>query len=121
MDRRRVSREKVGSVTSPEVRLSPNARNFVRDSRGVGAVTVTSNVQDVDCAAASVAVHCTVVVPTGKSDPDCRVQLTCTGGTPPAAVGGLKVTATGVPRLDVDDEMLDGQLTAERRHGRVGG
>jgi hypothetical protein len=29
-------------------------------------------------------------------DPDCRVQLTCTGATPPAVVGDEKVTTAGL-------------------------
>jgi hypothetical protein len=51
------------------------------------AVTVTVNVQDAVADAASVAVHCTLVVPTPNADPEGRVQVTATGATPPAVVG----------------------------------
>jgi hypothetical protein len=84
-------------VTSPEVRLSPNARNFVRDNLTAGADTVTVNVHDREVAAASVAVHCTEVTPRGKADPDWRLQLTCTGETPPVVVGAANVTDTAPP------------------------
>src|SRR5690554_5901800 len=86
-----------GTVISPAVRLSPKARNLVRDNSGIGAVTDTVNVQARMVEAPSVAVHCTGVSPTGNSAPDVCVQLTRTGATPPVVVGGLKVTATGAP------------------------
>ena len=47
----------VGTVTSPKVRLSPNARKRVREMRGTGAFTVTMNEHDTDVEAASIAVH----------------------------------------------------------------
>jgi hypothetical protein len=47
----------MGAVTSPAVRLSPNARNLVRVIRGIIAVTVTTNEHVLVDAAASVAVH----------------------------------------------------------------
>ena len=60
-----------GTVTSPAVMLSPNARNFVLVSRGaIVKVTLTLNVHAADCPAASLAVHWTVVVPWVKSEPD---------------------------------------------------
>jgi hypothetical protein len=67
--------------------LSPNARNLVRDSCGTGAATVTVNVQDAVACAASVAVQRTVVDPNGNTDADAGVQLVCTGGRPPPAIG----------------------------------
>jgi len=42
-------------------------------------------------------VHCTCVAPLLKSDPDARVQVVCTGATPPEVVGALNVTAVGLP------------------------
>ena len=41
--------------------------------------------------------HCTGVAPTGNGDPDARLQLTCTGDTPPVVVGGGNVTDTAAP------------------------
>jgi hypothetical protein len=58
------------------------------------------NVQDLVVETASVAVHCTGVAPTGNADPDARLQLTCTGGTPPVVVGEGKVTDTAPPEND---------------------
>jgi hypothetical protein len=55
------------------------------------------NVQDLAAASASVAVHCTGVAPTGNGDPDVRLQLTCTGDTPPVVVGDGNVTDTAAP------------------------
>jgi hypothetical protein len=63
-------------------------------------VTLTLNTHDRVVGAASVAEHCTSVVPTEKSEPDVRVQLTCTGATPPVVLGALKLTATGLPFAD---------------------
>jgi hypothetical protein len=83
----------VGLDTSPAVMLSPNARNFVRVSCGAGAATVTLKVHDAVACAASVAVHRTVVVPTGKIEADAGVQLFCTGDRPPLTTGEPKVTA----------------------------
>jgi hypothetical protein len=73
--------------------------NRVRVSRGaeVATVTFTLNVQDADRPAESLAVHCTDVVPTPKSDPDCRVHETCTGAAPPEVAGCGEVTATWPP------------------------
>ena len=42
-------------------------------------------------------------------DPGSRVQLTCTGATPPVVVGGAKGTATVEPS-NVTDVALPGQL-----------
>jgi hypothetical protein len=50
-------------------------------------LTVTENEHDAVDAAASVAVHCTAVVPAPKADPDGREQLTEIGTTPPVVVG----------------------------------
>jgi hypothetical protein len=82
--------------------LSPNARNFVRDSCGTGAATTTWNVHERVVGAVSVAVHCTSVLPTGNNEPEVRVQLTWTDPTPPDVIGAANVTATGLPLLDVE-------------------
>jgi hypothetical protein len=73
--------------------LSPNARIRVLASCGTGAPTVTVKLHDAVACAASVAVHRTVVVPTGNTDADAGLQLVCTGATPPVATGAAKVTA----------------------------
>ena len=90
----------IGAVTSPAVRLSPYARNLVRDNRGIAASTVTVNVHVADCDAASTAVHFTDVEPIGKKAPDCLEQLTCTGSTPPLVHGAAKVTGMAAPVVD---------------------
>ena len=80
--------------------LSPNAMNFVTASCG-GLVTVTANAQVANwLAAALVAVHPTVVVPTANDDPDAGVHVVWIGGVPPWAVGAGHVTATGWPVVD---------------------
>jgi hypothetical protein len=58
------------------VALSPKARNLVRESCGGGGATLTTNVHDRVTVLASVAVHCTLVTPTGNIAPDVNVQLT---------------------------------------------
>src|SRR3954451_20398254 len=75
-----------GRPTSPSVRLSPNASYFV--AAMVKPDRVTLNEQDAwrDCA--SLAAQVTDVVPSGKDEPDARVQLVVTGGAPPVTVGG---------------------------------
>jgi hypothetical protein len=50
-------------------------------------LTVTANEQDALDEAASVAVHCTALVPAPNADPDGREQLTEIGATPPLVVG----------------------------------
>ena len=64
---------------------------------------MTVNVHDLAVASASVAVHCTGVAPTGNGEPDVRLQLTCTGETPPVVVARGNVTDTGAP---VNDTVL---------------
>ena len=59
-------------------------------------MTVTENTHEADAAVASVAVHCTRVAPPVNGVPDDRVQLTCTGATPPVVVGDVKVTLVGL-------------------------
>src|SRR6188472_261579 len=83
-----------GTTTSPAVMLSPNARIRVRLRRGAAA-TVTGNVHDAlrDCV--SVAVHSTVVLPTGNSAFGCGEQLTVTGCAPPSTEGTSKLTIDG--------------------------
>jgi len=75
--------------------LSPNPMNFVTVSRG-GAVTVTCRVQDAVRLWASVAVHVTVVVPTGNVDPLAGTQRVVSGASPSAA-GMSYDTGNGVP------------------------
>jgi hypothetical protein len=58
--------------------LSPNVRNFVFEIRGVGAMVTAKEQVAVRCSA-SVAVHETVVVPSGNSAPGCAEQETDTG------------------------------------------
>jgi hypothetical protein len=62
--------------------LSPNAMKFVRVSSG-GGETVSGNAQLAEAAAASVAVHVTGVVPTGKTCPEPGVHVVVTWGCPP--------------------------------------
>ena len=96
------SRVLTGTVTSPAVKLSPNARNLVRDSRGTGGVMVTVNVQLV-VSVAAVAVQRTWVAPTGNSDADGGVQATVARDVPsartapPVVVAAGYVTITGLP------------------------
>jgi hypothetical protein len=91
--------------------LSPNARNLVRDSCGIGGVTVTVNVHEVDALVASVAVHCTVAAPAANAVPDARVQLTSMGSTPPLVAGALNVTGTAAPVVEAT-VTLPGQVIA---------
>ena len=91
----------VGTVTSPAVRLSPNARNSCATGAG-GRVTVTVNVHDrVVGGGVGRGARARGVAPTGNGDPDWRLQLTCTGDTPPVVVGGGNVTDTAAPVNDV--------------------
>ena len=76
-----------GSVTSPAVRLSPNARNVVFNNTGIGGFTRTVKPHDAVCPTASVAVHDTAVVPTEKVEPEAGVHVTVTGGVPSMADG----------------------------------
>jgi hypothetical protein len=77
----------------------------VRDNCGGGgggaAVTLTLKLHVRAVDSASVAVHCTTVVPTGKRDPVVRVHATWTGCTPPETMGEVKVTPTGLPFADI--------------------
>ena len=66
--------------------LSPKARNFVALSLG-GATTAMRKLQEAACCAASRAVHATLVDPTSKGEPLCRVHVVVTGGVPPVATG----------------------------------
>jgi hypothetical protein len=67
---------------------------------GDGVVTTTFVLHVTVVPAASLAVHSTVVEPTGKSAPDAGEQLALTGATPPETVG-LNGTITGEPFDDV--------------------
>jgi hypothetical protein len=66
--------------------LSPKAAKWVTTSRG-GVVTDTLNVHMLVRWMESVAVHVTVFVPTGKSDPLTGVHVAVTGGDPPTLFG----------------------------------
>ncbi|MFA5910094.1 MAG: hypothetical protein WC815_15035 [Vicinamibacterales bacterium] len=60
---------------------------------------VTGKVQDAERLSESVAVHVTVVAPSGKVELEAGVHATATGSLPPLAVGVVNVTA--VPLADV--------------------
>jgi hypothetical protein len=64
-------------------------------------------------------VHCTLVIPAVNIDPDWRVQLTCTGATPPVVVGCANEMATDVPSR-ATDEVLPGQLMLKDGGGATG-
>ena len=64
--------------------------------------------------------HCTLVIPAVNIDPDCRVQLTCTGATPPVVVGCANETATDDPSR-MTAEVLPGQLMLNDGSGATGG
>jgi hypothetical protein len=81
-------------------------------------VTLTLKVQLRVLDSASVAVHCTVVVPTGNNEPAVRVHATCTGCTPPDVKGEVKLTPTGFPFADAA-VWLPGQVI-ERATGAGG-
>ena len=71
--------------SSPQVMLSPKARNDIAVSFG-GAVTVTRKLHVSDLSSVSVAVHVTVVFPTSNSDPEDGVHIVVRGGEPLLAV-----------------------------------
>src|SRR5688572_19544471 len=77
--------------------LSPNARKFAKRSRG-GPFTATTKLQLAVFCFASVAVHPTVVLPTGN----CVgvLQVNETGADPPAVVGVGTWTDTGPPVVE---------------------
>src|SRR5437016_11220648 len=81
--------------------LSPNARNFVADSRG-GPRTRTVKLHVTASCSASVTVQMTVVVPMAKAPPDPGAQLNDSGCTPPAACGLAKSMRIGSPVSDCD-------------------
>jgi hypothetical protein len=65
-------------------------------------------------------VHCTDVVPCANSDPDWRVQLTCTGARPP--LGEASPNETLTPAGTVADALtLDGHVIASAGGGDGGG
>src|SRR4051812_36277398 len=71
--------------SSPSVKLSPKATNFVTPSSSGVSVTVNAH-----CACrdnASTPVHGTAVVPTLNEEPEPGVQVTFTGAAPPVTVG----------------------------------
>jgi len=87
----------VGTVISPAVMLSPNARKVVRGSGG--GATLTLKVQLAVNPRASLALHAMRVVPIGKAVPAGEHE-TVTGSTPPAVVGDGTWIATGAPVED---------------------
>jgi hypothetical protein len=99
--------------------LSPNARNFVFEIRGLG-VTATLKLQVAVRCRASVAVQVTIVLPSGKLAPDCAEHVTVTGAWPPEAVG--TVNATGNGTLSGDSNVMDaGHDTVGAAGGGGGG
>jgi hypothetical protein len=110
----------VGTVTSPAVTLSPNARKLVRCSVG-SRVTLTEKLQEAWRLTASVAVQLTFVVPTGNCDPEEGVQATVTGNWPPELAGAAYATCAVV--VVVVAARLAGQVMAGpvgMGSGRVG-
>ena len=97
----------VGTVTSPAVTLSPNARKLVRCSVGTRE-TVTEKLQVAERESASVAVQLTLVEPSGNDAPEAGVQATVTGVRPPDTVGAGYATCDVV--VVVTAETLLGQL-----------
>src|SRR5262249_14851956 len=93
----------------PSVKLSPNARNVVLVSCGMG-VTTTWKVQLALCERESLASQVTGVVPYWNSVPDAGVQVTVTGGEPLTAVGTSKDTVGFCPLCAVT-LISAGQLT----------
>jgi hypothetical protein len=93
--------------------LSPNARNFVPCSSGIGAagsVTVTVNVHPAERPPPSIAEHITVVVPAENELFEAAEQVITTGAVPPVAIGLAKVTCAVVTVGDaVTAFMLAGQ------------
>ena len=65
--------------------------------------TVTANEHCAVRFRPSVAVHCTVVVPSGKTEPDCGVHDTLTGAWPPLPDGVVKLTAVPVAVVAMAD------------------
>jgi hypothetical protein len=63
-------------------------------------VTTTDVLHDAVNCRASIAVHVVGVEPTENSDPDAGEQEALTGAVPPE-IAGEKVTATGLPSVDV--------------------
>jgi hypothetical protein len=105
--------------------LSPKAMNRVAPSTGMGG-TYGANVTLKPQAAVragvleSVAVHATVVAPTGNAAPDAGAQVAVTGPSPPAEIGGDHWTGwVGV----VTSGMLTspGHVSASGATGSTGG
>jgi hypothetical protein len=108
----------IGTVTSPDVTLSPNARKRVLASRGA-AWTVTPKLHDAEAPAASCAEQFTVVDPTGNICPDAGEHDTVTGNAPPEETG--KANVAGAPATPVAGVVTDaGQVIASGRGSGVG-
>ncbi len=108
----------MGNDTSPAVMLSPNARNFVTVSCGVLA-TVTVNEHVPVRFSESVAVHATVVAPSGNVAPEAGVHVTVTGSLPALTVGAANVTV--VPEVEMVLAVTDaGQVSVGGSGSGVG-
>jgi len=66
------------------------------------AITVTLDVHDAVASFASVALHVSGVLPTGKSDPEAGVHREEIGAVPPETIGAND-TGTALPAIDVAD------------------
>jgi hypothetical protein len=84
---------------TPSVMLSPNAIKVETRSRGI-RVTRIEKPHDAARPMASVAVHETVVAPTGNNAPLPGAHATARGVEPPVATGAVYDTATGFPSAD---------------------
>jgi hypothetical protein len=99
--------------------LSPKARNFVFEMRGLG-VTATLKLQVAVRCSESVAVQVTMVLPSGKFAPDWAEHVTVTGLCPPDAVG--TVNDTGIGTFSGDSNEIDaGHDTVGAAGGGGGG
>src|SRR3979411_2696523 len=85
--------------SSPQVMLSPNARNDVVNNFD-GLSTVTRNDQVSVRCSASVAAQTAVFGTTENGDPADGVQLVVTGAWPFTTIGALNVTAVDPPSSD---------------------
>jgi hypothetical protein len=107
-----------GTVTSPAVTLSPNARNLVRVSVAM-RLTTTGNVHAAAVFRASTAWQATVVMPTWNTEPENGEQVTVTGAWPPLVVGAGNVTATLVAVVEATTPV--GHVPVNVPGGGVGG
>ena len=90
------------SLVFPSVMLSPNARNFVFSSWGIG-VTTTEKLQPALWPRESVASHVTPVMPLLNGVPDAGLQATVTGGAPLSGRGVSNATVGMAPLCAMTD------------------